>query len=416
MSHPVRDFILGKNNFIEDFSEYKRALLLGQLSLLCVVIMATYAVFDALGGDLAAFPHYLAVVAVSLLSWALTRRGHFITALVTQVLAVDAVVFYFSLEWPSGANYMFFISTSLGAFALFGYRYRGLAVASLILTMVLFILAWTGVFGIVHDRQSMPLFINFVFVSVASVMVLYFTINLHHHQEQITRKQNDQLKKINAELDRFVYSASHDLRAPLSSMLGLIEIALRTNDKNELDSYLRMMKGRVNHLDEFIQEIIDYSRNQRMEIRNQPLNLHQMVEETAANLRYLDGADKISISNEIAPDLTITGDPMRLRIVLNNLLNNAIKYHDYTKPDRFIQVTAKAGGGKLSFSVRDNGMGIPGDHLDKVFNMFYRASDKSKGSGLGLYIVKESLEQLGGTVSIQSNFGEGSTFTVSLPC
>jgi signal transduction histidine kinase len=413
MSKVLRDFILGKNNFIEDYSQYKRALLLGQLSLLSIVIVMVYFLFDTLNGDTNGYPHYLAVIAISLLSWGLTRRGQYITAIIIQVLIADAVVFFFSLAWNNQANYLFFISTSLGALALFGYKHRRLAIASVLLSMALFIVAWSGVFGV--KSNNITLFINFLFVSFVCVLVLYFTINLHHHSEQITKQQNDQLKKINAELDRFVYSASHDLRAPLSSILGLIEIALRTNDKAELDSYLGMMKGRVAHLDDFIQEIIDYSRNQRMEVKNQPVNLHRMVEETTINLRYLEGADKIDIRNELAPDLTVAGDPMRLRIVLNNLLNNAIKYHDYTKPERYISVTGNASHGKFSFSVRDNGMGISGDHLDKVFNMFYRASDKSKGSGLGLYIVRESLEQLGGTVAIQSSFGVGSTFTVHVP-
>lgn len=413
MSQFIRDFILGKNNFIEDYSEYKRALLLGQLSLLSVVIVMVYFLIDTVNGDTTGYPHYLAVIAISLLSWGLTRRGQYITAIIIQLLIADAVVFFFSLTWNNQANYLFFIATGLGAFALFGYRHRQLAMASVLLSMTLFVVAWSGVFG--TRSNNINLFINFLFVSFVCVLVLYFTINLHHHSEQITKQQNEQLKKINAELDRFVYSASHDLRAPLSSILGLIEIALRSNNKAELDSYLQMMKGRVNHLDEFIQEVIDYSRNQRMEVRSQPVNLHQMVEETTTNLRYLEGADKIEIHNELAPDLTISGDPMRLRIVMNNLLNNAIKYHDYRKAERYIRVSGSAGDGRLSLSVRDNGMGISSDHLDKVFNMFYRASDKSKGSGLGLYIVRESLEQLGGSVSIQSSYGEGSTFTVQVP-
>jgi signal transduction histidine kinase len=96
-------------------------------------------------------------------------------------------------------------------------------------------------------------------------------------------------------------------------------------------------------------------------------------------------------------------------------MNNAIKYHDRNKESRYIRVVATPSNDGILFSVCDNGMGIPAEHHDKVFNMFYRASDKSKGSGLGLYIVRESLGQLGGTVSLKSQLGEGSTFTIQLP-
>ncbi len=113
--------------------------------------------------------------------------------------------------------------------------------------------------------------------------------------------------------------------------------------------------------------------------------------------------------------MVLPSDAMRLKIVLNNLMNNAIKYHDYNKESRYIRISTSPSEHGMKFSVCDNGMGIPLEHHDKVFNMFYRASDKSKGSGLGLYIVKESLGQLGGTVSLKSTLGEGSTFTILIP-
>jgi signal transduction histidine kinase len=266
------------------------------------------------------------------------------------------------------------------------------------------------------ERTYNPwLLFNFLFVFFICVVILIYTINLHHHSEKITKAKNAQLQKANSELDRFVYSASHDLRAPLSSLLGLIELAQKTNDKSELLTYLKMMKGRVHHLDEFIREIIDYSRNERMEVEVQPVNLHKLVEETTTSLKQLEGADQIDIHNDIPADMVLPSDVMRLKIVINNLLNNAIKYHDLTKESRYIRVSLMPSANGTHLSVSDNGMGIATEHLDKVFNMFYRASDKSKGSGLGLYIVKESIVQLGGSVTLKSRLGEGTTFTVLLP-
>ena len=152
-----------------------------------------------------------------------------------------------------------------------------------------------------------------------------------------------------------------------------------------------------------------------MEVVKLPVNLYQLVEEISSNLKHLEGADRIEIRNEIPQDMVLPSDAMRLKIVLNNLLNNAIKYHDHNKKTRFIRISVAPIEGGMNFSVVDNGMGISAEHHDKVFNMFYRASDKSKGSGLGLYIVKESLGQLGGSFTLKSELGEGSTFTVQLP-
>jgi signal transduction histidine kinase len=145
------------------------------------------------------------------------------------------------------------------------------------------------------------------------------------------------------------------------------------------------------------------------------VNFYKLVEEATSNVRHLEGADRIEIQNEVPTDMIVPSDAMRLKIILNNLMNNAIKYHDHNKQRPFIRISVSPTGEGTHFSVCDNGMGIPAEHHDKIFNMFYRASDKSKGSGLGLYIVKQSLGQLGGSVTLKSRLGEGSTFTVLIP-
>jgi signal transduction histidine kinase len=334
---------------------------------------------------------------------------------VLHMVMANAIVFYFTLLSSGNSNHLYFISNALGALVLLGYNNRWLAFAIVSSTAILFLLSYTGAFGYYPKNYSIYLVFNYIFAFSFCVLIVFYTLRLHHHSEKITQAKNAQLRKVNAELDRFVYSASHDLRAPLSSLLGLIDLARKSTDPKEIESYLEMMKGRIHHLDDFIKEIIDYSRNERMEVLRQPVNLHQLVKETATNLQHLDGADQINIHNEIPVDLVLPSDAMRLKIVVNNLMNNAIKYHDHNKDDRYIRISTIPSERGLNFLVCDNGMGISAEHHDKVFNMFYRASDKSKGSGLGLYIVRESLVQLGGSVSLKSELGAGSTFTVLLP-
>ncbi|HMJ69851.1 MAG TPA: HAMP domain-containing sensor histidine kinase [Cyclobacteriaceae bacterium] len=411
----LRNLILGPGKFIEDYSLYRRALLLGYLELLTICIATFYFLMDMLNGINSGNLPYLIIVVVSLGALYLTRLGYYTAATIIQLIMVDAIVFYFSLYDKRHTVDLFFISNALASFVLLGYHNRLLSIAAVLFTLSLLIISFTGTFGYFPKDLNMYMFFNFIFVFIICVIILYYALRIHHHSEKITKAKNEQLQKANAELDRFVYSASHDLRAPLSSLLGLIELTRKTDDRKEIDNYLTMMKGRIHHLDDFIREIIDYSRNERMEVIRQPVNLHQLVAETTLDLKHLDGAESIDIRNEVPPDTFLPSDAMRLKIVMNNLMNNAIKYHDRNKENRFIRISVTPGQPGTHFSVCDNGMGIPTEHHDKVFNMFYRASDKSKGSGLGLYIVKQSLGQLGGSITLKSQLGEGSTFTISIP-
>lgn len=233
--------------------------------------------------------------------------------------------------------------------------------------------------------------------------------------EQQIRLQNDLLAKANEELDRFVYSASHDLRAPLSSLLGLISIAEKTDSDEEIALCLDMMKKRVLTMENFIKEITDYSRNSRLGVERKTVNIRKLVQGVVDTLKFTNGADRINIRLTMPNDLEFVTDENRLKVIVNNLVANAIKYHDYLKPEPFIEIAAKQQGDQYVLSVHDNGTGISREHQDKIFNMFYRASENSEGSGLGLYIVKETLAKLAGKISVESQPGNGSIFTLSLP-
>lgn len=227
--------------------------------------------------------------------------------------------------------------------------------------------------------------------------------------------KNELLSKTNQELDRFVYSASHDLKAPLSSMLGLIEIAQRTDDPEEVKACLAMMKGRVKNLDEFILEIINYSRNSRLEIHKEPVDLLALTKEVVDNLKYAEGFEQIYFKYNFPPDLKIKTDRGRLRVVLNNLISNSLKYHDSTKDNQVVEVNAYQESNYLKMMVKDNGIGIAAEHQTKIFEMFYRASEKSKGSGLGLYIVQETIQKMNGKIKVASDVGVGTSFEIEVP-
>lgn len=227
--------------------------------------------------------------------------------------------------------------------------------------------------------------------------------------------KNVQLAKTNEELDRFVYSASHDMRAPLSSLLGLIHLSEKTDNPDEIGTLLQMMKERIKTMEGFIKEVTDYSRNTRLDLNFSDILLHDLVHEVIQNLAYSVVNKKVRIEIAIAKDLMIKTDISRLKVIINNLLSNAYKYHLFDKPGPFIKVSAKRNKEDVMLMVSDNGQGIAPEHHLRIFEMFYRASESSEGSGLGLYIVKETLDKLNGSISVRSVPGEGTEFTVTLP-
>lgn len=227
--------------------------------------------------------------------------------------------------------------------------------------------------------------------------------------------KNNELAKTNEELDRFVYSASHDMRAPLSSLLGLIHLSEKTNQLDELRLYTSMMKDRIHVMEGFIKEVTDYSRNSRLELALSRISVATLVRNVVDNLSYSRLNTKMKVVVDIDPELLITTDPSRVKVILNNLISNAYKYHRDEADDPFIRITAYQSAGKVLISIEDNGRGISREHHHRIFDMFYRASENSEGSGLGLYIVKETLDKLGGDISVHSEAGKGSTFTFALP-
>jgi len=233
--------------------------------------------------------------------------------------------------------------------------------------------------------------------------------------EREVNEKNAMLRKTNNELDRFVYSTSHDLKAPLSSLLGLINIAEITDDPEEQRRCLNLMKERVETLNGFIADIISYSRNTRLDVIEEDIDLSQMVDQILENLEYFENRKELRIEKEIEEKLSLKCDSSRLRVILNNLIANAIKYHNLNQEDPFIRISAKTEDGFILIGVEDNGKGIDESYKDKIFEMFYRASESSEGSGLGLYIAREMTDKLNGQLSVDTVLGQGSTFTIILP-
>ena len=239
-------------------------------------------------------------------------------------------------------------------------------------------------------------------------------ILIRKEAEEKLQRTNQELSKRNTELDNFVYSVSHDLRAPIASVLGLINLAKKDGNVAMKDVYLDMINKSANQQDHFIREILDQSRNSRLEIKREEIFFEPMIEETFNQLKFATAAGQnvervITVNQEEA----FYSDKWRLKVILNNLISNAIRYRNGKDPVIKVNVAVNSDGALVE--IEDNGKGIGKEHLSKVCNMFYRATDDGAGSGLGLYIVKETLDKLKGSMRIDSEIGRGTLVSMSIP-
>ncbi len=252
--------------------------------------------------------------------------------------------------------------------------------------------------------------------AVNGVTVFIKDITSLKSQEKILEEQNATLHKVNEELDRFVYSASHDLRAPLTSLLGLIALGYRETDVSIIQQYMELMEKSVKKLDDFILDIINYSKNSRKEVEPERIDFDQLIEKIVDNLKYLNRNSYIEVKQNISLDKPFISDRTRINMIFNNLISNTFRYFDAEKKNSFVSIDIQPDErGGIAIVIEDNGIGIEEEHLSKVFEMFYRATDKKQGSGLGLYIVKEAIEALKGTVALESQKDIGTKFIIYLP-
>ncbi|MFM1877001.1 MAG: hypothetical protein RL266_2738 [Bacteroidota bacterium] len=232
-------------------------------------------------------------------------------------------------------------------------------------------------------------------------------------QEDVISK-NEALRKINNELDNFVYSISHDLRSPLLSIKGILHLIIENRNLNDDDlMFMRLASESTERLDGTIQEILDYSRNSRLELNLSTFNLEKMIQTIFDDLRYAN-ADQVQFDLQFETSSDIYSDHYRLNTILKNFIGNAVKYRRNIE-DSFVRVHVFEVNNAIQIDVIDNGEGISESSMNKIFDMFYRGSTNSAGTGLGLYICKEIAEKMNGTISVTSQKGEGSTFSLTLP-
>ncbi|WP_338791529.1 transporter substrate-binding domain-containing protein [Bernardetia sp. MNP-M8] len=228
--------------------------------------------------------------------------------------------------------------------------------------------------------------------------------------------KNAELEKRNYELDKFVYSVSHNVRSPIASALGLINvIQIEFEENTNLSFYVSNIGKSLHKLDYYVNKILAYVANKNFKVKKERIHFDGFISQLIEEAKFVEGAEGVEFKKEITQEINFYSDTERLYIILECLIANSIEYKTQREKKSFVKISVRVTRMHASIIIEDNGQGIEEEQLDKVFEMFYRGNERSQGAGLGLYVVKQTVDQLEGTLQLQSNYKTGSIFTLQIP-
>ncbi len=249
---------------------------------------------------------------------------------------------------------------------------------------------------------------------VNAVVANFMNISDRKKAELKLENQNKELIKINRELDRFVYSVSHDLRSPLTSVQGLATfIESESHEENTL-KHVKMICDSINRMDDFIKNIVSYSRNNRTGLDIEPFDIKKVIGQVLENMRKNERARDIRFDISINQHQPFFSDRLSFITIVENVISNAVKFHKSDCDQKLISIYGTIEEGVLKLKISDNGTGIPEIYHEKIFDMFFRISGKVEGSGIGLYIVREIIEKLKGNIRVESEEHVGTSIFITL--
>jgi two-component system response regulator PhcR len=226
------------------------------------------------------------------------------------------------------------------------------------------------------------------------------------------REKIAELEKTNDELNRFIYSISHELRAPLVSAMGVINVVKMEGLYESSGEYWSLIETCSNKLDYYIQKTLQYYKNNKTASENTLVNFEKLIPELINLYSYTDKDTHFHI--DIKQEEDFYGDAFRIEVILGNLISNAIKYQKENEQDKKVNIIVEVKNKAAEIVISDNGMGILNEHLEKIFTQFFKIKT-NHGTGLGLFIVKEALNKINGKISVSSDLSVGTVFKITIP-
>lgn len=227
--------------------------------------------------------------------------------------------------------------------------------------------------------------------------------------------KNKELQSAYDELGKFAYSVTHDLRGPLLSVIGALDLAKTMDSLDELREIFGMMDSAVRKLDEFVRNTHEYYNLKRGKLIFEELDFNNILADTAALFRIAGKMENVKFTSKVTQSQVFVSDAITIKIIQNNLLSNAFKFQRRNITDKFVDVNIDVTSEKAVITVKDNGIGIHESHINNIFSMFFRATTEEPGSGFGLYNVKDALNKLNGKIEVNSVINEGTAFIVTIP-
>ena len=271
-------------------------------------------------------------------------------------------------------------------------------------------------------QKKVTLVFNLSLSAILFALFIYYINKVNSNYEkglskaiQKLKSKNKEQVNLNHQLDQLLAVVSHELRAPIASVLTLIKITKEEKDPDKIAEYMTLEEKSLTKINEFIEDIINYSRNSNLTLEKECIDFKPVIQNILDQYNYRECFSSIKTNLNVDQTEKFTSDKKRIQIIMNNLIANAFKYHDYEKQEPYITIDVAVANNQAKITVKDNGKGIHKQHLSKVFDMFYRANEKISGSGLGLYLVRETVEKLGGNITVRSTLNQESSFQIELP-
>ncbi|MDB5274370.1 MAG: arcB, partial [Chitinophagaceae bacterium] len=235
---------------------------------------------------------------------------------------------------------------------------------------------------------------------------------LNRMLEEKVLERTKELEDKNKQLDSLIYKSSHDLKGPLKSIIGLTTVGKMDVKDPAAREYFEHILLSTKRLDRVLADLLDITKVNENKLKHERVDFSHIINEILLSFENIEGFKDMKIDINIQQEKDFYGDEKMLYSVFQNMIENAFKYRDQTKRPSTLEVSIISDKQKTKIEFKDNGLGIDPDLKDKVFDMFFKANEQSSGTGLGLYLVKLSIQKMGGHVYLQTSKGQGSLFTI----
>jgi len=240
-------------------------------------------------------------------------------------------------------------------------------------------------------------------------------ISAQINNEHSLREKELLLEKVAGELDRFVYRASHDLRSPISTMKGLMSLVRMDSEIFAQEHFLSLLDESLERLDAFISKLVEFSRNSNESIMIEPVEISNIIKSILDDQQKHANWPRVNLECSLPESFTVYSDFNKLYTVLSHVIKNSLDYCDLNKYSFLLSIKGHIQRDMVTIEIIDNGIGIDKKFMPMVFQMFFRASVLSKGSGLGLFLAREAINRLGGNITITSEMNVGTLVAIQFP-